>query len=173
MVRVSIRVLYIGLFLCTFCLSSYASFFIFPSRYFFAIGLLIIFSFGCLYHPFILHYQAILLLQLVTSMGYHHLWLLFPGDSFMSFTLQLIKLPLELIPVRSPLLRKSKFVSFPALNDMLKFRAYSYITMHYYNYHNLHYVYRILYVGHRLRNLSIPYIRLTYLNYLSALPNFL
>lgn len=31
----------------------------------------------------------------------------------------------ELLPLRSPLLRQSKFVSFPPLNDMLKFSGYS------------------------------------------------
>lgn len=150
----------IGLFLCTFCVSSYASFFIFPSRYFFAIGFHIVFSFGCSYHPIHTALPSNTT-PLICSvyMGYHHLWLLFPGDSFIQSTLQLIKLPLELFLVRSPLLQKSMFVSFPALIDMLKFRAYSYIKMYYYNYHNLHCVYRILYVGHRLRNQSIPYIR--------------
>lgn len=41
----------IGLNSCTFSISSYIIVFSFPSRYFFAIGLYIIFSFGCLYHP--------------------------------------------------------------------------------------------------------------------------
>ena len=31
-----------------------------------------LFSFGCSYHPFILHYQAILLFLFCISVGYHH-----------------------------------------------------------------------------------------------------
>jgi hypothetical protein len=50
LVRVSIRVLQIGLFSCTFGISSYISIFIFPSRYFFCYRSLLIFSFRSSYH---------------------------------------------------------------------------------------------------------------------------
>lgn len=66
-------------------------------------------------------------------------------------------LPLELFLVRSPLLKKSKFVSSPVLIDMLKFRTYSCIAASLQS-HGMRHVYRILYVGHRLGNLSILYM---------------
>lgn len=42
-------------------------FFNFPSRYFFAIGLQLVFSLRCFHHRFALHYQAALLLPFATS----------------------------------------------------------------------------------------------------------
>lgn len=42
----------------------------------------------------------------------------------------LSSLPSELLPVQSPLLWESMFVSSPALSDMLKFRAYSYTIVY-------------------------------------------
>lgn len=66
-------------------------------------------------------------------------------------------LPLELFLVRSPLLKKSKFVSSPVLNDMLKFRTYSCIAASLQTF-GMRQIYRILYVGPRLGNLSILYM---------------
>lgn len=66
-------------------------------------------------------------------------------------------LPLELLLVRSPLLKKSMFVSSPVLSDMLKLRTCSCISAQLQT-HNFHCVYRILYVGPRLKSLSILYM---------------
>jgi len=138
----------IGLNSCTFSISSYIIIFSFPSRYFFAIGLYIIFSFRCLYHLFILHYQTILL--------FHYIFLPWAITTYCSSFHRILEslytnplLPLELFLVRSPLLKKSKFVSSPVLNDMLKLRTYSYISVSLQT-HDIHHVYRILYVGLRL-----------------------
>lgn len=56
-------------------------FFILPSRYLFSIGLPEIFSLGCFYHPFMLHYQTTLLYSIRTLLGYHQLWPIFPDPS--------------------------------------------------------------------------------------------
>lgn len=93
-----------------------------PSRYLCAIGLAVIFSLGCFYHPFALHYQAVLLLlphHIISHRGYHPHRLCIPTDLIQSVTTP-AGLPLGLFPVRSPLLQESAFVSFPGLNDMLK-----------------------------------------------------
>lgn len=91
----------------------------------------------------------------LSTVGYHHILLLFPQDS--RFSIYKLELPLELFLVRSPLLKKSKFVSSPVLNDMLKLRTYSCISASLQT-HDIHHVYRILYVGLRLWNLSILYM---------------
>lgn len=70
-------------------------------------------------------------------------------------------LPLELILVRSPLLKKSMFVSFPVLNDMLKLRTYSCISASFQS-RDIHHDYRILYVVSRLLSQSILYMSCTY-----------
>lgn len=111
-----------------------------------------LFSLRCPYHPFILHYQAILLVLLSTPVGSHHLWLPFPWDSPV---LPQLLLPLELLLVRSPLLQKSTFVSSPVLTDMLKSRTYSCISASF-QHHALLPDCRVLHVGHRPESLSIP-----------------
>lgn len=117
---------------------------------------LFVFSFRCSYHLFILHYQTILLFQLSDYRGLSPPMALFSKRFYRH--LYNFTLPLELFLVRSLLLKKSKFVSFPVLNDMLKFRTYSCISASFQP-HNIHCDYRILYVGHRLENLSILYMR--------------
>jgi len=153
LVRVSIRVLYIGLASSTFCLSSYTSFFIFPSRYFFAIGLPMYLALDAHTTPSYCttkqYYSSSLLLcaRAVTASGssFHRI----PQD------LHNRTLPLELLPVRSPLLGKSKFVSSPVLTDMLKSRTSSCIAASLQP-HAVRRVCRILYVGPRPGSLSIP-----------------
>lgn len=66
-------------------------------------------------------------------------------------------LPLELLLVRSPLLKKSTFVSSPVLSDMLKSRTYSCISAPLQP-RGLHHAYRILYVVPRMTSLSILYM---------------
>ena len=68
---------------------------------------------------------------------YHPLWLIFPNHypsvsgGHCVLTLQLCRgfphtdFQFGLFPVHSPLLRESKFLSFPPLNNMLKFRGSS------------------------------------------------
>lgn len=152
LVRVSIRVLYIGLASSTFCLSSYPSFFIFPSRYFFAIGLPLYLALDA--HTTRSHcttkqcYSSALRLRGLSppmaplSIGFLHA----PHNR---------SLPLELLPVRSPLLGKSKFVSSPVLTDMLKSRTCPCISAPLQP-HAVRRVCRILYVGPRPGSLSIP-----------------
>lgn len=115
-----------------------------------------VFSLGCSYHPFILHYQAILLFQLSDSRG------LSPPPAPLSIGFLRLPhnfaLPLELFLVRSPLLKKSKFVSLPVLSDMLKFRTCPCISAPFQP-RSVHCDSRVLYVGHRLENLSILYMR--------------
>lgn len=65
-----------------------------------------------------------------------------------------LSLPLELFLVRSPLLKKSMFVSFPVLIDMLKSRTYSCISASF-QHHTMLCDYRVLHVGHRIESLSI------------------
>jgi len=80
MVRVSIRVWQVTLLSCIFTVSlSKWDFFIFPSQYFFSIGLPIVFSLGCCYHPHS-HCTTKQCYSLLcsTKRGYHSLWLLFP-----------------------------------------------------------------------------------------------
>ena len=79
-----------------------------------------VFSLGCCYHPFALHYQAALLVPRACSgaltrcgRAFHRV-----HNTFCATTPE--GLPPGLFPVRSPLLRKSTFVSFPGLSDMLK-----------------------------------------------------
>lgn len=106
---------------------------------------------------FILHYQTILLFHLSDFCGLSPPVVLL-SIRFLSLSYN-FTLPLELFLVRSLLLKKSKFVSFPVLIDMLKFRTYSCISA-LFQPHNMHCDYRILYVGLRLENLSILYMRL-------------
>jgi len=81
------------------------------------------------------------------------------GSSFhrISLARTQLQLPLELFPLRSPLLRKSMFVSSPVLTDMLKFRTYSCVSASFQP-RRMHGAYRIRYVGLRPENLSIPYM---------------
>lgn len=115
----------------------------------------LVFSLGCPYHPFTLHYQAMLLLRKTSCP-----WAITTTGSSFHRIFQVsynFKLPLELLLVRSPLLKKSKFVSSPVLTDMLKSRTYSCMSASFQP-HALQHAYRILYVGLRQRNLSIPYM---------------
>lgn len=152
---------------CTFCLSSYQIIFIFPSRYFFAIGLLMYLALDA--------YTT--LSHCTTKQCYSSIQLALRGLSpplaplsigFSSHSYNYI-LPLELLLVRSPLLKKSKFVSSPVLTDMLKSRTYSCISASFQP-HVLPHDYRILYVGRRQRNLSIPYMSSSSQNHLLSPP---
>lgn len=58
-------------------------FFNFPSRYFYSIGLLLIFSLRCFHHLFALHYQAALLVPCAFARGCHPLWPRFPSGSLL------------------------------------------------------------------------------------------
>jgi len=109
------------------CFTTHWRLFIFPSRYLCTIGLVLIFSLGCSYHPFALHYQTALLIprvrcRAITRSGsaFHQI------SRYNTHTTLITSLPSGLILVRSPLLKKSAFVSFPGLTDMLKSRPSSY-----------------------------------------------
>jgi hypothetical protein len=144
----------IGLFSPTFCLSSYKILFSFPSRYFFAIGLSLYLALDVHTTPSYCITKQYYSSSSPTSRG------LSPPLAPLSMALRRLvhnfALPLELLLVRSPLLEKSMFVSFPVLIDMLKFGTCSYIPVSLQP-HNMRCAYRILYVGHRSENLSILY----------------
>lgn len=121
--------------------------FTFPSQYFFAIGLLSIFSFRCGLTPqwFRLQSQTTRLEMtislinsnnLIRQRGFHALWLPFPWIIFKSNRQMLVnchqRLQLrtnltnpdfksELFHLHSPLLVESLLLSFPPLINMLKF----------------------------------------------------
>ena len=121
--------------------------FTFPSQYFFAIGLLSIFSFRCGLTPQFLGLQSQTTrlktkVPLIDSSslrprkrGFHALWLPFPWmihdrerrtlvDSCQRLQLQLsLDFKSELFHLHSPLLVESLLFSFPPLTNMLKFGA--------------------------------------------------
>lgn len=156
LVRVSIRVPFHGLTLAYF-LS-----FILSNSFHISLAVLLryrsphVFSLGCPYHPFILHYQAILLLLCSRGRGLSPP--LATRSRVFSRCAHNFALPLELLLVRSPLLKKSMFVSSPVLSDMLKSRTCSCIAASFQP-HCVRRVYRVRHVGHRLGNLSILYAR--------------
>ena len=78
-------------------------------------------------------------------------------------------LPLRygLLPVRSPLLGKSKFVSSPALIDMLKFRAFL-VVPHSFRTHAVLRAYRVRHAVPHGRSPYIPYTRSSAANNPSA-----
>jgi len=77
-----------------------------------------VFSLGCVYHPFALHYQAALLVPRARAGAVTRAGAAF--QRLASHAPQRRSLPVGLLPVRSPLLRESTFVSSPVLTDMLK-----------------------------------------------------
>ncbi|KAI5163270.1 hypothetical protein NEAUS03_2266 [Nematocida ausubeli] len=77
-----------------------------------------VFSLGCVYHPFALHYQAALLVPRARAGAVTRAGAAF--QRLASHAPQRRSLPMGLLPVRSPLLRESTFVSSPVLTDMLK-----------------------------------------------------
>ena len=54
--------------------------------------------------------------------GYHLLWLGFPSHS------TLMHNSTGLVPVRSPLLRESRLMSFPAVTEMFQFSAFAFLA---------------------------------------------
>ena len=101
--------------------------FAFPSRYWFTIGQLGVFSLGgwsphvqSRYHVSRPTHRT----QLDTPFrirGYHPLWPAFPGPSPMTCR----DTSAGLFPVRSPLLRESRLISFPAGTEMFQFPAFA------------------------------------------------
>lgn len=124
--------------------------FIFPSRYLFAIGLSSVFSFRSDLPPRNIKFRAAIpnnstrkghrrlapqqRTKWINKRGSHPLWRPIPGNLHLDgrprlYTWRLqfeigytpLDFKSELIPLRSPLLRKSLLLSFPPLIDMLKF----------------------------------------------------
>jgi len=122
--------------------------FIFPSQYFFAIGLLWIFSFWWITPPILSCISKQLdskkpkiFFEFLSEklQGYHLLWHCFPANFFFwaqkkwfpNATIHLKIFPSdfqhELFHFHSQLLMKSWLFSFPPLTDMLKFSGWSYL----------------------------------------------
>jgi len=97
-----------------------------PSRYFFAIGLLLYLAFDDRYHRFTLHYQA----RLLTRQRLDYGPLTLSGAPFLQASSRgyhnsARRLPSGLLPVHSLLLGKSLLVSSPPSRDMLKSKGSS------------------------------------------------
>lgn len=97
LVRVSIRVRVLGFFHIFAISPPKWRLFIFPSRYLCAIGLTTVFSLGCFYHPFALHYQAVLLFPHVLLRGYHPITPHFP-ESYLQLHHNALKLTTGTLP---------------------------------------------------------------------------
>lgn len=136
--------------------SPYWGLFNFPSRYFFSIGLLLVFSLRCFHHRFALHYQAALLYPSLLTSGLSPALAPLSIGSFVRWLTMLPCLPLGLLPVQSPLLRKSLLVSSPVLIDMLKSRTLS-STLYLLEPQCFALPFAFYRVRHRHRNLVIPY----------------
>jgi len=115
-----------------------------------------VFSLGCSCHPFALRNQTALLLPracpgLSPASAPHSR----KGSPARATTR--LRLPPGLLPVRSPLLRESTFVSPPALNDMLKSGAYPCANAHHSGRGHCQPPFAYMRARHRQAGQSVPY----------------